>query len=270
MKYLGLFSFILLCSCTTNLYDELAKKDTPEAVFFEAKLQINKQDYDAAINLLQTLDASFLADRQRVPVHASAYAGRCGLVFLELLNSMQNTGSSTVLGTLMGAFNSATAADVADCIESERIMTDDIGDESVRDGDENLFMAFNSLAKIAAILSSLADTDDDDIADATFDQCDATDLPEVMVRQIGTGIGVALLSLAAVGTSYVDGAISGVQSLCDEDPNLSVFCTATDPASFSATEVQALRYAIGSNDFGINSCGNRDFSNCAAANPACP
>ena len=239
-------------------------------------MKINEQDYDTAITLLNSLDPLFLADRERVPVYASAYAGRCGLVFLDLMTSMQNTGTATVLGTLMAAFDNSDTNDINDCIQAESILTTHIGGPTLRSSDENLFMAFISLSKIAAILSALADQNNDDVTDddgtpaGTFDQCDNTDLPEAMVRQIGAGIGSALLSLAAVGASYVDDAISDVNTLCSQDPNLNVFCTADDPSVFGAAEVQALRYAIGSSDYGIDSCGGNDFSACALANPVCP
>lgn len=267
-------SLILICcflsACSENLFDEIADKDTPEAVFFAAKQEINSQNYGAAIILLTSLDPTFLTVRERVPIHASAYSGRCGLVFLTLLTNLQNAAASaTVFGTLMAAFPGALAANADDCIQAETIM-DALGDESERTGDENLLMAFNSLAKIGTILSSLADTDDDGTADAAFDQCDDTDFPEARVRELGAGLAVAILSLTAVGTSYVDDTLSDVTAFCAIDPNLNSFCTATDPASFSANEVQALRYAVGSNDLGVDSCGGNNFTACAIANPSCP
>ncbi|MCJ8275642.1 MAG: hypothetical protein HRT44_09530, partial [Bdellovibrionales bacterium] len=175
MKFVYLIIFIFISACSTNVFDEFADKETSEAVFFEAKLRMNEQNYDAAVTLLESLatsDPSFLTQRERVPVYASAYSGRCGLIFLDLLNSLQNTGSTTILGTLMAAFTSSSAQDVADCMQAETIVSTNIGDESARNGDENLYMAFNSLAKVGAILSNLADTDNDDVADAGFSQCD--------------------------------------------------------------------------------------------------
>ncbi len=265
-----IFAFLIFnLGCSKNLFDEIADKDTPEAIFFQAKQEINNRNYSQAILLLESLDPLFMSERSRVPILASAYAGRCGLEFLSLLTNLQNISSSTVMGTLMGAFPLALASQVDDCIEAENILSS-LGDASARLGDENLLMAFNSFSKIGTILSSLADTDGDGVVDAGFDQCDNTDLPEAMVRQIGTGIANTLLSLASIGTNYVDDAVNDVTALCALDPNLNVFCTATDPTSFTAIEVQFLRYAIGSSDVGINSCGGDDFSTCAVNNPVCP
>lgn len=270
MKSFKLLFILVFCiSCSENLFDEIADKDTNEAKYFQAKQEINQRQFSTAISTLLTIDANFLADRERVPVHASAYAGFCGLDFLTLLNNMQNSGSGTVFTTLMTAFPGAVEASALACVEAETIM-ENIGDESARDANENLFMAFNGLAKIGAILSFLADQDNDGVADATFDQCDAGDFPEPWVRELGASIAVTILSLTAVGTSYVDDALADVNALCALDAQLAVFCTATDPSAFTAPQIQAMRYAIGSTNFGINSCGNQDFTNCAIANPVCP
>ena len=261
---------LLLVSCSTNFFDEIADKDTPEAVYFQAKQEINSRNYTAAITLLETLDPAYLAVRERNAVYASAYSGRCGLEFLTLLTNLQNGGASTIFSLLMSGFPGATLTEnAADCNQSQSILTT-VGDEDARNGDENLLMAFTSLSEIGTILSALADTDDDGVADATFDQCDAGDLPEAQVRQVGASIATAILSLAAIGTGYIDDATSDVTALCALDPNLAVFCTSTDPAVFTAPQVQALRYAIGSSDVGINSCGGNNFTNCAIANPVCP
>ena len=268
----GLFILIFIFSgCSENLFDEIADKDTPEAVFFQAKQEIKARNYAAAISLLQSLDPLFLSDRERVPVHASAYSGRCGLEFLTLLTNLQNAGSATVLAQLMTGFPGATNLSVLDCIQAETII-EVIGDENQRNADENLLMAFNGLAKVGTILSSLADSDDDGTADAGFDQCDVTDFPEAMVRELGASVAVTLLSISAIGSSSIDtgDTLTDITDICSQDPNLAVFCTSTDPSSFSANEVQAMRYIVGSNDFGIDSCGGNNFSDCALANPACP
>lgn len=275
MKRLLILAFLLLnFGCSENLFDEIADKDTDEALYFQAKQEINARNYSAAITLLESLTVSFRTSRERLPVYASAYSGRCGLEFLTLLNSLQNTGTSTVLGILMGAFPGAAktgASGHEDCTQATGIL-ETIGNESERLGDENLLMAFTALSKIGTILSAFADTNNDGVADGTFDQCvdDTDNLPEARVRDIGASFATAILSLGAIGTSYIDGALTDVNAICAADPQLAVFCTSTDPTSFTAAQVQALRYAIGSNDFGIDSCGGNNFTNCALANPACP
>lgn len=270
-KLILLLPTLILFGCSKNLFDEIANKDTNDAKYFEAKQKINSRSYGEAIDLLESIEPSYLQVRERIPVYASAYAGRCGLEFLTLLDSIQNSpGVGTIFTLLMGAFPGALATNVQDCLRSQNIV-ESIGDQTVRNGDENLFLAFNSLAKIGVILSSLADADDDGTADGSFDQCNDTDFPDEMVRELGAGIGLTIASLAAIGTSYIDDATQEVQDLCDQHPDLNVFCQSTDPNGFSANEVQALRIAIGSSDLGIDSCSGNDFADCAVANAgSCP
>ncbi len=270
MKKYILPLLLVLSSCSKNIFDEIADKDTNEAKFFQAKREINSGNFALAIDLLESLDASFIADRDRIPIYASAYAGRCGLVFLTLLNNMQNVGSATIFAALMAAFPGAAEGNEADCVVAERSLLG-IGDEAVRNGDENLLAAFNGLAKVGVILSSRADADDDGSADAGFDQCDVNDLPDDLVREVGASLAVVIKSFAGIGTSFgTADALDDVQAICDADPNLAVYCNATDPSVFTANQVQALRYAIGSSDIGIDSCGGNDFTTCAVANPSCP
>jgi hypothetical protein len=272
MKLKNLILCLILSAttaCVDNIFVESADTETPDAIFFAAKQEINNRNYNRAVLLLQSLTPDYLNVRVRVPIHASAYAGRCGLEFISLLEALQSTNSSAVLGMLMGSFPGAEIDNVNDCIFASDLLQD-IGDESVRDGNENLLLAFVSLAKMGVILSSLADLDDDGVADATFDQCDNNDLPEAMVREVGASLAVTILSLSAVGGGYIDGTVDSFADLCAQDPNLQPFCNTTDPTSFSAAEVQAFRYAIGSNDFGIDSCGGLNLSDCATSNPVCP
>ncbi len=269
MKFIKILPLLLLCHCTENIFDEIADKDTEEAVYFQAKMEINGRNFAEAITLLESLDPTFLANTERAPVYASAYSGRCGLEFLTLLQTMQNQGASTFFGLLMGAFPGAAAANVQDCIDAEDILQG-IGDETEREGDANLLAAFNALAKIGTILSSLADTDDDGAADAAFEQCDIAndDLPEAMVRQVGASMGVIITSLAAIGTDYIDSAVSDIAALCapPSPPELVAVCNKTEPGDFTAQEVRFLRYVLGSNDIGIDSCagGGNDTNACAA------
>ncbi len=270
------YSFILLVAlgCSENIFDEIADKDTNEAKFFAAKQRLNERAYSEAIDILESIEPVYLQARDRIPVYASAYSGRCGLEFLTLLESLQNTsgGSQTLFTLLMGAFPGALPTNVQDCMNAEEII-EFIGDESARNGDENLLLAFNSLAKIGTILSSLADTDDNGSADATFDQCNNTDFPDEMVRELGHSLGLTIVSLQAIGTDYIEGATDEVQALCQADNNdyLEVFCQAVEPEDFNSNEVQALRLAIGSSDIGIDSCGGNNFEDCTAANAgSCP
>lgn len=259
-----LFLVLPLVSCSENIFDEIADKDTSEAVYFQAKLELNERDYVTAITLFESLDPTFLAVRERTGVYASAYSGRCGLEFLTLLNTLQNPGANSVLSLLMAGFPGATLLEnQSDCGQAETILNT-IGDQDARNGDENLLMAFTSLSKIGVTLSHYADDNEDQVVDGGFDQCDLVAFPAADVAIIGAALANSLLSLTAIGTGYVDDATTDVTALCGLHPDLAVFCTQTDPSLFTPDQIKALRYIIGSSDYGLNSCGGRDFPTCTA------
>ena len=262
-----LICILALGSCTRNYFDEFAKKDTKEALFFDAKLKLDESDFSTAIarfNSLSTNHPGYYADNSMASLHASAYAGRCGLDFISLLTNIQNAPPGALFSLLMSSFPGATTTSYTDCLDAENLL-ETIGDHTVRSGDENLLMAFLSLAKIGVILSSRADADDDQATDAGFDQCNTTHLPTIEAREIGSGLSHMILSLAAVGTSYID--VSEITTMCGLDPQLAAFCNTTDPTTFTDPQLSVLRVAVGASDTGINSCADNDFNNCLIANP---
>lgn len=246
---------LFVCSSCKNVLEEVAKKDTKQAVYYEAKLALNNRDYTGAINLLQSLGPDFLAQRDVSLVYASAYSGRCGLEFVNLVDSISNIGSSNLFLFLMQSFLGGTDQKITDCLASEAIMQS-IGDQTVRVADENLLLGFSSLTKVGTVLSRYADQDADGTADAAFNHCSTTDFPDSAVREVGTGIANAIMSISAVATNISADALADIQSYCALDPSLNNLCTNTDPNAYSANEVRVLRQLLGSSDMGIGACTN--------------
>ena len=272
MKILLCFIFLFVSSsCSVNYFDEIAKKDTSEAIFFQAKLALNDRDYDSAVTLFESLPASFITENNYEVLKASAYAGRCGLELLQLLEDIQDAPAAGVLGTLMGSFPGADATSFADCISGQTELLA-IGDETVRNNDENLFMVFLSFAKIGTILSALADPDDDGTPIANV-QCNGGILTNAEIDEVGSGIANILLSLAAIGGNFAGSSLDDINALCSASlgpplDQVQTFCNSTGP--YTGPQRTALRWLIGSSDYGINSCSGNDFANCALANPVCP
>ncbi|MCB9072939.1 MAG: hypothetical protein H6623_04890 [Bdellovibrionaceae bacterium] len=248
-----LIAFLFFTGCS-NVLNEIGKKDTPKAIYYEAKLKMNKKDYSGAITLMDTLDSSFLAQRDVALVYASAYSGRCGLDFVNFVNSLSSVSSSNIFGFLMTTYKSTWSDDsrVQDCIHAETLINA-IGTYTQRTSDENVLMGTSSLTKIGTQLAFVADKDGDGNIDAGFDHCDLNDFPDEVVREIGSGMANAILSIAALGGGVASGALSDIQDQCAKNSNLNVFCTNTDPAAFSTNEVAALRALVAS-DEGIGAC----------------
>ena len=238
-----------------NVLQSTANKGTPEAILYQAKLELNEKDYATAIRLLETLETSFLSRRDVALIYASAYSGRCGLEFIPFVEALSSIGSNSLFPFLMETFVEGTDENIEDCQFSESILMN-LGDHTQRLSDENILMGFSSLTKVGTILSRYFDLDGDGIADAGADHCDDTDFPEAFVREIGTGMANAILSINAVASDISSDALADITSYCNMDVNLNVFCTNTDPTSYTALEVRALRQLVGSSDLGVGTCGN--------------
>lgn len=250
-KYLKAIMILFVSIRCSNVLDETAKTNTPAAIYYQAKLSMNDGDYDTAINLLESLGPTYLAQRDVALVYASAYSGRCGLNLVNLITQLENVGStSTLFLFFMGLFPEGTDAKISDCVFSETTVNT-FGDYTQRTADENILMGLSSITKVGTILSRYADADNDGAADAGFDHCDLTDFPDDAVREIGTGIANAILSISAVSTSISSGTLDDITAICALNVNLNSFCTNTDKNAYSPAEVSVLRSVLASTDEGI-------------------
>jgi hypothetical protein len=256
---------LFLCAgCSENVFKEIAKPNTPEAVYYQAKLSMNDGDYDAAILLLESLSLTFLANRDVALVYASAYSGRCGLNFVNLLTQLEGVATApTIFYLLMGSFPGGTDSKITDCIIAETTVNT-FGTYTVRSTEENILMGLSSLTKVGTILNRWADADSDGVADAGFDHCDVLDFPDTAVREIGTGIANAILSISAVSSSISSDAITDITAMCALNPLLNSFCTNTDASAYTALEVKFLRSILASGDEGIGA------PTCAGSFVTCP
>ncbi len=226
--------------CVNNVLSETARRDTPAAVVFEAKKLLNERRYAEAVSALEGLSAADLAARPVAIVRASAYAGRCGLEFIELVSALRNVGASdSLFEILLSALKSAT--DHADCRVAEDIVESVGATLGARTIDENLLLAFISFAKIGAILAVDADVDGDGIADAGYNACSAAGgLDADQAGEIGTAIALAATSLQGV-VGVADAVANDLAALCG---SLAGACSITDPAGFSGPQLEAIRSVV--------------------------
>lgn len=236
---LALIAFCGGIGCSNNFLSESAQRDTPEAIIFEAEKLLNQRLYSEAITQIETLGATDLARRDVVALRASAYAGRCGLDFISLVQSLQNVSvTDSLFEILLTALKSATA--YTDCRSAEDLIESIAASAGSRTTNENLLMAFISLAKIGAVLAVDADTDNDGVANAGYNACTAAGgLDDTQAGEIGTAIAHAAQSLSGI-TGIADTVSSNLTTLCGL---LAGACTIVDPAGFSALQLHAIRTA---------------------------
>lgn len=218
----GLLFFVNI-SCS-NVFQQSAKKTTDEAYFEEARKAVDLTDYDAAISYFQLMSPTFLARTSVREAYAGALAGKCGLNFLEFVETLSSaslTGSTLFLYAMSAWQGKVVSPDY--CLQAEQQIKAIWASES-QTSSQKFFMAILGLAKMGTYLRSKVDQDGPDnlgdgSPDAVFDACDATDngaanLDDDEVGEVLTGLMLFITYITDFATS-VGGDLSGSTAVVD-------------------------------------------------------
>ncbi|MCB0421491.1 MAG: hypothetical protein KDD61_10880 [Bdellovibrionales bacterium] len=266
---LGILSFLVLGCGSSNILVDFGTV-TDESLLFQAKQNMNDGLWSDALDNFDQMSVDFLTRRDVIYVHANAYAGRCGLNFMEFVESLGNIGSNTLFGFLMQTYTSATLTIADDCAQAEALIKSISDDPALRTANENVFMAFLGFTKIGAFLGAIADTDNDGSPDGGFDSCAGGSISDDQVKEVGTGLANALTSLSASGSSIGGDQVTDIDSMCTAiNSNLGAsynFCEATNKDDVTADMIKGIRSIIGEGQaLGIGSCAAvpNNLPNCA-------
>ena len=236
-----------------NVYKSFAQTSTDAALLFQAQQQINSGSYTSAIATIGGMTATGQATHDATVLLSTAYVGRCGLDMFGLVTSIANMGAGTLFNALEAAFASATVSTKADCNMADVLMTGLPASEMTTDDD--VFLAFVELAKIGTTLVTSGATT------AAY-TCATMAAPDV--RQVGSGITIAYNALLASGSTAVGPLVISMRALCTMIAGApigdSTFCNTTNPASFTAAEINVIETLIGANEIGVNSCGGASYT----------
>ncbi len=211
------FASTLLSSCGFNIFETTANKDKDSALFHKAQYQLDRLEFAESIKTLKSMTTDFQAKAEFKRILASAYAGKCGLLFLSFFKAVGEAGSVPLFQIFMKAFTQK-AVDPASCYEAAVIMREIGSSASVRSSEDNLFLAILSMAMIGSYIKSKADVDStgglgDGVVDTTFNSCDAQEaapgqafLTDDDVKSVVVGFSlllenIAYLSAVAAGNS---------------------------------------------------------------------
>lgn len=255
----------LCVSCSKNVFSEGGKKDTDEALLFEAQRQMNTSNWSSAITLIGKMSSVGLASRSTKAALASAYAGRCGLNLIQMADKVSNAGSSGLFSIFLNALKGATAASIADCQTAEATLISISASAAARTADENVMLAFVEFTKIGAVLALFGDTNVDGTVDPAFDSCNTAQLPDAMLREVGSGLTNAVAALAASGGSVGAALAASVNSACAQaavvNPSFD-FCAVLTPSGFSVNQVKVLGGLVKTTDSpGLGTC-NGNLQTC--------
>lgn len=262
-------------SCSVNILQTFANTKTDDALYEDALIAVNHEDYDTALTKIADMSTSYAAERKVIGLKASAYGGRCGFNFLRFVQHLTDM-SGRLFPFLLTSFDSATSDSIDDCTAAQNLMLS-LGANADRTNDENMFLTLIALAKVGSILSFYTDTSPHDgTADAAWDasacgtggsRTAGASMTDADQREIGSGLTIAMsgLSYLAGRVNLGSGSLTAVTSACDQltGPLASLnFCSVTDPTAFTSVQLQAIMGFVRENSaVGLGTCSG-DITTC--------
>ncbi len=259
---LSLIFWSFSCQPPTNLFDGLSSKTTDEYLIIEAREANDAQNYDLAIEiLLNQISNSAKATISVKELLANAYAGKCGLNFVQYTTDLAASTSGSAFANVMAPFI-GEAVDPSFCGLALETM-ESIGDESQRTINQNAFTAVTGLVYIGASLrfnTDLFPTNGDGTADINL----CTGLTDAQLDQAIIGFGYFTANF-----SYVSASLLGSSSLNSLDQIVQICDVAAGPSCASKTSTDItpamrsfIRDLVNTQEYGIGpySTGGNDLN----------
>lgn len=281
MKILSfiMISILILTGCS-NIFEPASNKESEEAVYEDALKAIDAQDYVLAISKLESLPASYQSRTDFKETLAGAYAGKCGLNFINYFATLGSAdlSSSSFYKFLMNGFTQ-TAVDPDFCRKSQ-LKIEEISDDPLqRTESQNLFMAILGMVKVGTYLRADADRDgtgnlgngNADIPPLNI--CDATETDSTAdgwfsddeIDEVVTATGLIVTnaaSLSGIASTDLTTALVQLNAACGGA------CSKTDKATVNATDRGRMRDLLRTSPshptvpMGIGNCNNADPTTC--------
>lgn len=265
---ISIFFSLAITSCSDpNVFQQFSNQTSDEALYKEALKKIDALDYTAAIDIITNQMSA--GSQARVDVKESlmgAYAGKCGLTFVTLIDGLSSTAETKIFPLALGAFG-AIAIDTTSCDKAVDVLKS-LGTSTQRTSNQNLFAAFLGLAKMGVNLRKTLDREfsglGDGVVDGGYDVCAAptgtTDgqLTDDEMKKVITGLGLVFDNIATLIASIGNGndgvnALDAAKSQCESIPGVTS-CTFVDEADIDAMTIAIFRKMIASTELGFGSC----------------
>lgn len=290
-----LLSLTLTTSCgQPNLLTDVSETDSDEALFFEAKKKIDALEWDTAIDIIENqMSDGYAAQVDVQEALAGAYAGKCGFTFVDIINGLKNSPSSSIFPFFMSIFAGNTL-DTSACDQSISIITS-FGSVLERTNDQNLFLTILGIARIGTTLGAKLDPTQDGVADGVYKTdyniCHnysggagsaATDgwpqgdpmqnplniplpvasparaITDTEAKKIASGIGIIFENMSALA-AVLSGGNSTLTALQDALTQCETVagagnCTATNIAAVTPELLYTIRVLMDSSAMGFGTC----------------
>jgi hypothetical protein len=260
--------FTVFVGCSGNVLSGFASTDTDAALIYQAKQAINAQNYQEAINII-TLQVSSSGQTlvEARETLASAYAGKCGLNFINYTESLSNAVGGSAFQLMSFPFIGETV-DPDSCLLSAQTM-DLIGPTVSRNIDQNTFTAIVGMVMLGSATRQYTDDNPiggDGTQDAPNISCGLTNsqIDKIVLGYAYVAQNFTALSSSVLGSTSYD-AISDSIAICEAVAGVS--CTNTDPNNVSNNVRNTLKDLLNTLDYGV---GLASGANPIAVALACP
>ena len=248
---------IFMTSCGKNVLSELGNPNSDDALLFDAKTAVDGQRYDEAITIVTTkVSTSGRTTTRAKEILASGYAGKCGLNFVNYINSLADSSAPQIFVMVSAPFV-GKVVDPASCLSSLQVLQS-IGTYQTRTTNQNTFAAV-----VAMVLMGSATrlyTDDlplmgNGVQDAIKISCSLTD---AQIDQVILGYGYMIENYAAISSQLGSNAsvVSDAINVCG-----SVSCASTDPAQITLAMRTAMRAIMNTQQYGVGDFDASDTNN---------
>ena len=260
--------FIFSFGCSNNLLNELGNKNSDEALLFDAQTYVNAQQYQSAIDVItQRVSASARQSVEAREILASAYAGKCGLNFIDYTAGLAAATSGSAF-TLVSAPFVGAAVDPASCLLSLQTL-DLIGSNAARSDHQNAFAAVVGMVLMGSATRYYTDdtpVNGDGAQDAIDVSCTLTDaqIDNVILGYAYMAQNFTALSASQIGDSS-SSTISDSITICNSIAGST--CTNTDPALITTPMRDTMKDLLNTVEYGI---GTADGSTALLIPAACP
>ena len=243
----------LSCLPPTNLLDGLSSKTTDDYLIIEAEEANNSQDYDVAINILVNQISSSARSTVKVKeLLANAYAGKCGLKFVQYTTDLANSTSVSAFRVVMTPFV-GEVVEPSYCELALQTM-DTIGTETQRTDNQNAFTAVTALVYIGASLRYNVDmfpANGDGVSDVNL----CLGLTDDQLDEAIIGFGYFSTNFAYVSTSLIGSSsfnsLNQVVQICAASVGAS--CNAKKSDDITPAMRSVIRDFINTQEYGIGS-----------------
>ena len=255
MKKIIILLFPIMISCSGNILHDVASKSNDDDLLYQAQQLLNEQLFDQAVTLITTkMSTSAQATVPAREALASAYGGKCGLIFLDYAEALSAATTGSAMTILKAPFIGSTA-DPTSCRTALTTM-DLIGSFSTRSLNQNFFTAILGMVLMGTAARSHIDTTPTG-GDGTNDVNICTTVTDAQIDDLIIGFGymnqnISAVSAQAIGSGSL-GTLTGVTATCQSVGAGS--CIITDPAQitpamrcFFRKLTNTLQYGVGTFD----------------------